>query len=63
MEEDDTAMRLMRLYGVLRSTREEHSKGPIRAEIDRLLAQLQDAARAIEPGDAPAAPDERRLGR
>jgi hypothetical protein len=62
MNDDDTAMRLMRLYGLLRSTREEHGKGPIRVEIDRLLAQLQDAARAIEPAAAPAEPRVRRLG-
>ena len=62
MAEDDTALRLMRLYGLLRSTHDEHGKGAIRTEIDRLLAQLQDAARAIEPAAAAARSDDRRLG-
>jgi hypothetical protein len=62
MAEDDMAVRVMRLYGLLRSTGEEHRKAAIRSEIDRLLGRLQDAARAIQPGAAPTEQDERQLG-
>jgi hypothetical protein len=62
MVEDDMAVRVMRLYGLLRSTGEEHRKAALRSEIDRLLGQLQDAARAIQPEAAPTEQDERQLG-
>jgi len=60
MAEDDIALRLMRLYGLLHSTVEERNKTTIRAEIDRLLAQIQDAARAIEPNRGTGQPEQRR---
>ena len=39
----------MRLTHRLAGTREEHGKAALCAEIDRLLARAQDAARALEP--------------
>ena len=62
MEQDDMAGRVMHLYGLLHRTGEEHRKGAIRSEIDRLLGRIEDAARAIEPGSLPAEGDERQLG-
>lgn len=62
MVEDDIAVQVMRLHGLLRSTGEEHRKAALRSEIDRLLGQLQDAARAIQPGAGPTEQDERQLG-
>lgn len=62
LEDDHMAGRVMRLYGLLRSTSEEHRKGAIRSEIDQLVARLEDAARAIQPGAGPAERDERQLG-
>ena len=61
-EENDLSIRVMRLYGLLRVTGEEHRKGALRSEIDRLLGRLEDAARAIRPSPGPAAADERELG-
>ena len=55
MQEEAIAARLMRLYGRLRETGEEHAQRGIRIEIDRLLAQLEDAARAVEPAAHPDA--------
>ena len=61
-EENDLAVRVMRLYGLLRATGEEHRKGAIRSEIDRLLGRLEAAARAIQPASARPGQDERELG-
>ena len=62
MEQDDMAGRVMRLYGLLGSTGEEHRKGAIRSEIDRLLGRIEAAARAIEPRAVATEQDERQLG-
>ena len=52
MAETEIATRLTHLYAQLHSTAEERGKAALRIEIDRLLAQMQDAARAIEPPPA-----------
>ena len=61
MADEDVTVRLMRLYGLLRTAGDEHSRGAVRGEIERLLAQLQNAARAIEPLPRAADPDGPRL--
>ena len=60
-EDNDMAMRVMRLHGLLRVAGEEHRRAALRLEIDRLLGRLQDAARAIRPASETGR-DERELG-